>query len=161
EEAPGPLAALRGSQQVPLSGGAELVRSTDLSDGSRVGMRPGAHLSVLENSDHAFVTHLANGHADFSVKPGAPPPCVLQCGRATLEVVGTGFSLERSPDELRVEGRHGVVLVRGEEVPDRIRRLVAGESLSLTAAVAASSSVDAPSGSAGSAAPDPAASNEI
>lgn len=156
-EAPGPLAALHGSEEVPLSGGAELVHSTDLSDGSRVGMRPGARLSVLENSDHTFVTHLANGHADFTVKPGGPRRWVVECGRATIEVVGTEFSLERSANELRVEVRHGVVLVRGEDVPDHVRRLVAGESLSLTAAAPAASSV----GAASSAAPEPSAFSDV
>jgi transmembrane sensor len=150
-ETAGPLAALHGAFERPLSGGAELVQSTELSDGSRVAMRPGARLAVLENSGRTFVTHLSSGHADFSVKPGGPRRWIVECGRATIEVVGTEFSLERSPDELFVGVKHGVVLVRGEDVPDRVRRLVAGESLRLNAPRA-----PAPPASAVSADPPPA-----
>jgi transmembrane sensor len=173
-ETPGPLAAIHGSSERPLSGGAELVQSTALSDGSNVVMRPGARLAVLENSGHAFVTHLSSGHADFSVKPGGPRRWVVECGPATIEVVGTEFTLERSPDELLVDVKHGVVLVRGEVVPDRIRRLVAGESLRLEivaapAPAASAAPVDSPallvppaeSASTGVAVPKPAESSEL
>jgi transmembrane sensor len=51
---------------------------------------------------------------------------------ATVEVVGTAFSCERSPGKLRVVVRHGVVLVRSERITDRARRLSAGESLELS-----------------------------
>ena len=124
-----PLAAVGATPEHPLSGGDEIAQTTALSDGSRVDMRKGARLSVLENTGHVFVTHLSTGHADFSVKPGGPRRWVVECGNATVEVVGTQFSLERRPNELVVDVRHGVVLVRGEGVPDRVRRLTAGESM--------------------------------
>jgi transmembrane sensor len=128
----GPLATVGALRQRALSGGDELAQPTELSDGSRVGIRSGARLSVLENSGRVFVVQLTRGHADFSVKPGGPRRWVIECGDATVEVVGTEFSLERSPGDLFVEVRHGVVLVRGDDVPDHVRRLTAGESLHLT-----------------------------
>ena len=56
----------------------------------------------------------------------------IECGLATVEVVGTHFDVERSPGRLRVAVARGQVLVRGERVPDRVRRLAAGEALEVT-----------------------------
>jgi transmembrane sensor len=66
---------------------------------------------------------------------------------ATVEVVGTRFTCERTDDRLRVAVARGAVLVRGERIPDRVRRLSAGESLEIAAppapAAAAEPTVDA------------------
>jgi len=131
-EPAGPLALVAGTAEHPLAGGDDIANTTNLSDGSRVALDSGAHLSIIENSGRTFVTHLSSGRADFSVKPGGPRRWVVECGLATIEVVGTEFTVARSTADLRVEVRHGVVVVRGEDVPDHVRRVVAGESLRLT-----------------------------
>jgi hypothetical protein len=67
---------------------------------------------------------------------------------ATVEVVGTGFDCARAPGRLDVSVQHGAVLVRGGRVPDRARRLTAGETLEVLDAPApvetGESSVGAP-----------------
>ena len=105
--------------------GAELA----LSDGSRVDLAPGARFAPLESTGTSFVAVLERGSAHFEVRPGGPRRWQIECGLATVEVVGTGFDCLRAPGRLSVSVRHGAALVRGERVPDRARRLAAGETL--------------------------------
>src|SRR5262249_29869787 len=89
----------------------------------------GARLEPIESSASNFIALLDRGSASFDVQPGGPRHWQIECGLATVEVVGTRFSCARSPDRLHVGVERGVVLVRGERVPSRARRLSAGESL--------------------------------
>jgi transmembrane sensor len=104
-----------------------------LSDGSWVTLRPNSRIDVLENNEVALVTLLSSGSAGFKVNPGGPRRWTIECGLATVEVVGTRFSLLREPSRVRVDVQHGVVLVRGERVRDRVQRLVDGQWLEVTA----------------------------
>ena len=85
----------------------------------------------------SFVAVLERGSAHFEVRPGGPRRWQIECGLATVEVVGTGFDCARAPGRLRVSVQHGAVLVRGERVPDRAQRLAAGESLEVLDAAGA------------------------
>jgi transmembrane sensor len=100
-----------------------------LSDGSRVDLAGNARFASLESNGTSFVAVLERGSAHFEVRPGGPRHWQIECGLATVEVVGTGFDCARAPGKLRVSVQHGAVLVRGERVPDRARRLAAGETL--------------------------------
>ena len=100
-----------------------------MSDGSRVDLAAGARFAPLESNGSSFVAVLERGSAHFEVRPGGPRRWQIECGLATVEVVGTGFDCARTPGKLRVSVQHGAVLVRGERVPDRARRLAAGEAL--------------------------------
>jgi transmembrane sensor len=111
------------------SGGA--ASDIGLSDGSHIRLAPGARIEPLESTGSTFSAIVAQGRADFDVRPGGPRHWTIECGLATVEVVGTEFTCERGPGRLHVEVRHGVVLVRGDRVPERVRRLSAGESLDL------------------------------
>jgi len=100
-----------------------------MSDGSRVDLAAGARFTPLESTGTSFVAVLERGSAHFEVRPGGPRRWQIECGLATVEVVGTGFDCARAPGRLSVSVQHGAVLVRGERVPDRARRLAAGETL--------------------------------
>src|SRR6185369_15078012 len=89
---PGPLGRVAPAGTDGLPGGSELDRVNELSDGSRIDLRPGSHLAVLENSGRVFATLLGQGHADFEVRPGGPRRWIIECGAFTVEVVGTAFS---------------------------------------------------------------------
>jgi transmembrane sensor len=102
-----------------------------LSDGSTIQLAPEASLEILENSGRVFLIHLRHGLSYFEVKPGGPRRWVIECGLATVEVVGTHFSIDRTGNGLSVRVSRGVVLVRGERVPDHVRRLAAGEEMRL------------------------------
>ncbi len=100
-----------------------------MSDGSRVDLAGGARFAPLESNGSSVVAVLERGSAHFEVRPGGPRRWQVECGLATVEVVGTGFDCARAPGRLDVSVQHGAVLVRGERVPDRARRLTAGETL--------------------------------
>jgi transmembrane sensor len=102
-----------------------------LSDGSTIDLSAGARFEPIESSASSFIAVLERGSASFAVTPGGPRRWQIECGLATVEVVGTRFSCVRGPDRLHVGVEHGVVLVRGERVVNRVRRLTAGESLDI------------------------------
>lgn len=102
-----------------------------LDDGSRIDLERGARLEPLESSGTTFAAALARGSAVFDVRPGGPRRWTIECGLATVEVIGTRFSCTRQPGRLHVDVDRGTVLVRGERVPDRVRRLGAGEGIDI------------------------------
>jgi transmembrane sensor len=106
----------------------------ELSDGSTIELAPGTRIEALESTDRAFAALLSEGRAVFHVLAGGPRRWSIECGLATVEVVGTRFVIERGPARVRVEVLEGVVLVRGERVPDRVKRLAAGERMDIDGA---------------------------
>jgi transmembrane sensor len=124
----GPLLLADGRELVAMDASGS-AKEIDLSDGSRIRLSPGARIEPLQSSGATFSAIVTQGRADFDVRPGGSRRWVVECGLATIEVLGTVFACEREPGRLRVVVRRGVVLVRGERVPDRARRLSAGETL--------------------------------
>ncbi|MBX3275645.1 MAG: FecR domain-containing protein [Sandaracinaceae bacterium] len=155
-----------------LAGGAPLARVHErdlaLSDGSRVTLEPGARLEVLRNDGHAASWLLVRGRARFEVTPAGPRVWTVEAGLATVEVVGTVFTVTRDERGVEVAVERGVVLARGERVPDRVRRLEAGDTLRVeppAAAERAARDDGAPASALAAApetarAPDEAASDE-
>jgi transmembrane sensor len=133
----GPL-LLADGREITAVAAENTSREVRLADGSNIRLAPGAHVEPLVSSGTSFSAIVTEGRADFEVRPGGPRHWVVECGLATVEVVGTAFTCDRAPGHLHVEVRHGVVLVRGDRVPDRARRLSAGESLDLTEPVPSS-----------------------
>ena len=131
----GPLRLASGATIAAVDAPAAGARMS-FSDGSYIALGAGARLEPLESSGSTFIAIVARGTATFDVRPGGPRRWQIECGLATVEVVGTHFEVERSPGRLRVAVSRGQVLVRGERVPDRVRRLAAGESLEVTDATA-------------------------
>jgi transmembrane sensor len=107
----------------------EQAQTVRFSDGSTVLLRPQSSLEVLENDGKAFVTLLTSGAARFDVQPAGPRRWTIECGLASVEVVGTRFSIRREPAGVHVDVEHGIVLVRSDLIVDHVRRLTAGESL--------------------------------
>jgi transmembrane sensor len=104
-----------------------------LSDGSVLSLDAGARLEPLENTARSVLLLLTEGRVTFDVRPGGPRRWSIECGLATIEVVGTRFTITRSVDRVLVEVERGTVLVRGERVPDRVQRLTAGAKLEIAA----------------------------
>jgi transmembrane sensor len=149
---PGPLRLANGDAIVALDAppaGVHLM----MSDGSRVELAPGARFEPIESSATTFIAVLERGSASFDIRPGGPRRWQIECGLATVEVVGTRFSCARGADRLRVGVERGVVLVRGERVANRARRLSAGESLEVLDATAAADVEPAAGGADEAAAP--------
>jgi transmembrane sensor len=132
----GPLRFVDGRALAAVDAPAEGARLA-LSDGSMIELGGGARFAPLESSGTTFLGVLQRGSASFDVRPGGPRRWQVECGLATIEVVGTRFSCERGEGRLRVSVQRGEIVVRGERVADRARRLAAGESLDVVDAPAA------------------------
>jgi transmembrane sensor len=102
--------------------------AVSLTDGSRIKLAPDSRVEVLENDGQTFRTVLRHGSGTFDVRPGGPRKWTVECAGVTVEVVGTRFTLARTGRALRVEVDHGVVVVRGPHIADRVLRLTAGQS---------------------------------
>jgi transmembrane sensor len=123
--------ALAGGGPLPLTiAPLSRFRAVDLNDGSRITVARGSQLDMLESSARKLVLALRRGRARFDVRPHGPRAWQVECAGVTVQVVGTAFVVERTEEEVRVSVEHGVVLVRGEAVPDRVQRLSAGARLS-------------------------------
>ena len=131
---PAPQAGPLTSNGVALAAGAVLeAPAVDLDDRSRLELARGARLAVLANEGDRFETQLEHGRAHFDVQPGGPRRWEVETDLATVEVVGTAFSVEASDQRVVVEVERGVVMVRGERVPGRVTRLTAGQHVIIEA----------------------------
>lgn len=136
--APGPLrladhAALASAQLEHPSGAPRSVR---FDDGSAVALGPDTALTPTANGGDQVSFALRRGSASFEVTPGGPRRWRVDCGLATVTVVGTAFTVERAPRALQVRVSHGTVWVDGAAVPGGHRVLTAGQSLSVEAPAA-------------------------
>jgi transmembrane sensor len=128
---PVPGALVSRDPAIPVAAGAVIDRGVDLDDGSRIALAAGALLHVLGNDGAQFVTLLEGGTARFEVTPGGPRRWTIETALATIEVAGTIFTVESSPDRLVVAVERGLVIVRGDRVPGRLARLSAGDRLAI------------------------------
>ncbi len=108
---------------------AESDAIVSLNDGSELRVSPQTRLLPLELSERAVVLHLLRGRTRFSVKPGGPRRWVIEAGGASVEVVGTKFTVEREQGVVSVQVEEGKVLVRSAAIEDGVARLTAGQSL--------------------------------
>src|ERR1043165_6805838 len=100
-----------------------------LDDGSRLTLRSGARLDLLESTPRAFSLALRRGTVDFDVRPGGSRLWKIECGPVTVEVVGTRFTVSRDEAHVAVSVERGAVLVSGPPVPDRVVRLGPSQSI--------------------------------
>lgn len=153
------LALLSGATPGVLSADAGPVEAR-FDDGSAVSLAALTRLEVLRNDARSFVTALRRGGATFDVKPGGPRHWIIEAGELSVEVVGTRFRVERQGELTRVSVNHGIVVVRGERVPNGSVRLTAGTSFELPVASAGSGAgVTADEGSSARAETEPTVPN--
>lgn len=128
-------AALTLADGRPLLAGTTLPAGAvlRLSDRSRVALSEGASLTLTRHAPTAVEFTLRAGHASFEVTPGGPRRWRVDCGLATVTVVGTGFDLDLDPARLTVSVRHGAVRVAGARVAGASQLLRAGASLAVWA----------------------------
>ncbi len=129
---PGPLHRASGAAVLPLDGAAG-ERAVAFDDRSRVELSGDARLEPARNDGRVFEASLVRGRARFDVAPRGPRRWTIDCGLATVTVLGTSFVAERSPGRLRVSVLHGLVRVAGERVEGGARVLAEGESIDVLA----------------------------
>lgn len=118
-----------GGGALPVSLAGERV--VELDDGSRVSLA-GARVEVVENGADDFVMTLHEGRVRYAVRPGGPRAWWIECGLATVRVVGTRFELERGATSLRVTVDEGAVSVRSHLIEGGVRILRGGEEVQLS-----------------------------
>lgn len=128
----GPLTLVDGSPlpaQFDVRSGPRVV---SFSDASRLELRRGTRLDVVESSASSVGFALRHGAVSFSVTPDGPRRWRIDCGEVSVEVVGTVFRVERDEAGVRVAVERGAVAVRGLGVSDGVQRLGAGGRLQVS-----------------------------
>lgn len=132
---PTPIAPLAAASGDVLP--ATLTGVVAFSDGSQLALDDGTRADVVANQAGRLTLVLREGHARFEVNPASHRQWVIETGVASVEVLGTIFTVDRRPEGVRVGVERGVVLVRSERLPDRVQRLEAGMSVFAPALIAA------------------------
>ena len=127
----GPLVTSEGKRFESLEAPARESARIGFADGSQIEVAPGARLEGLAATANEFVLLLRRGKAHFSVTPGGPRRWLIEARGASVEVVGTHFSVESGKGVMAVSVESGIVLVRSPLLADGVQRLGAGQSLRL------------------------------
>jgi transmembrane sensor len=120
----GPLATASG-ETLPST----LTGAVAFSDGSQLTLDEGTRAEVVANQTGRLTLVLRSGRGRFEVNPASHRQWVVETGVASVEVLGTIFTVDRRATGVHVEVERGVVLVRSEGLPDRVQRLEAGMSV--------------------------------
>ncbi|MCR4540438.1 FecR domain-containing protein [Pseudomonas sp. 18.1.10] len=87
---------------------AKGMRTLNLPDGSTLYVNANTQLRVDFNA-HQRIVHLDKGQLYIEVAPDKERPLFVQAGEANVRVVGTGFDVRRSQQQLVVSVAHGQV----------------------------------------------------
>ena len=87
---------------------AKGMRTLNLPDGSTLYVNANTRLRVDFNA-HQRIVHLDKGQLYIEVAADKERPLYVQAGQATVRVVGTGFDVRRSQQQLVVSVAHGQV----------------------------------------------------
>ncbi|MGA9705839.1 FecR family protein, partial [Pseudomonas sp.] len=87
---------------------AKGMRTLDLPDGSTLYVNANTRLRV-DFSAHQRIVHLDKGEVYIEVAADKERPLFVQAGEASVRVVGTGFDVRRSQQQLVVSVAHGQV----------------------------------------------------
>ena len=87
---------------------AKGMRTLPLPDGSTLYVNANTRLRV-DFTAHQRIVHLDKGQLYIEVAADKERPLFVQAGEASVRVVGTGFDVRRSPQQLVVSVAHGEV----------------------------------------------------
>lgn len=144
DAAPNSVASIT-TPDLRLRGGAEFVGLAPLNQStpaSAVIFEDGSTLTALAAqtvverlamTERDVTLRLASGAVEVHVMKGGRRKWTIETGDLSVEVVGTRFVVRRSREGSEVAVQEGVVLVRGNRLPDGVRRLNAGETVTVPA----------------------------
>lgn len=112
---------------------ASTEKRVTLSDGSRLTLAPGASLEIKESSDHRLEMALQKGWVRFNVTPGQGRTWVVEAGLGRVVVLGTQFTVSRTPRTVKVAVHRGTVALQDARTGRDIATLTKGESRELRA----------------------------
>lgn len=102
------IGAPRASYHTQVAALAKGMRTLALPDGSTLYVNANTRLRV-DFTAHQRVVHLDTGQLYIEVAADKERPLFVQAGEASVRVVGTGFDVRRSPQQLVVSVAHGQV----------------------------------------------------
>lgn len=102
------IGAPRALYHTQVAAHAKGMRTLHLPDGSTLYVNANTRLQVDFNS-HQRLVHLEQGQLYIEVAPDKERPLYVQAGEANVRVVGTGFDVRRSKQQLVVSVAHGQV----------------------------------------------------
>ncbi len=102
------LGAPRELYHTQVAAQAKGTRTLNLPDGSTLYVNANTRLRV-DFSAHQRIVHLDQGQLYIEVAADKERPLFVQAGEARVRVVGTGFDVRRSPQQLVVSVAHGQV----------------------------------------------------
>lgn len=120
--------ALELAEGAALPPGARVSTVTTLSDGSQLAPEQLARVEVLRNAGGRFVARQSDGRCRYSVTPGGRRTWVIETPQATVEVLGTVFSVDARTTSVAISVERGRVRVRSRGASSQERLLEAGES---------------------------------
>ncbi|WP_455883510.1 FecR family protein [Pseudomonas putida] len=103
-----PIGAPRALYHTQVAAHAKGMRTLDLPDGSTLYVNANTRLRV-DFSAHQRIVHLDKGEVYIEVAADKERPLFVQAGEASVRVVGTGFDVRRSQQQLVVSVAHGQV----------------------------------------------------
>ena len=109
-----PIGAPRELYHSQVAAHAKGMRTLNLPDGSTLYVNANTRLRV-DFSAHQRILHLDKGQLYIEVAADKERPLYVQAGEANVRVVGTGFDVRRSQQQLVVSVAHGQVAFE----PDR------------------------------------------
>ncbi|WP_369300733.1 FecR domain-containing protein [Pseudomonas sp. N2-5-1-1] len=109
-----PIGAPRELYHSQVAAHAKGMRTLNLPDGSTLYVNANTRLRV-DFSAHQRILHLDKGQLYIDVAADKERPLYVQAGEANVRVVGTGFDVRRSQQQLVVSVAHGQVAFE----PDR------------------------------------------
>ncbi|AZE93522.1 Iron siderophore sensor protein [Pseudomonas orientalis] len=102
------LGAPRELYHAQVAGHAKGMRTLHLPDGSTLYVNANTRIRV-DFTAHQRILHLDKGQLYIEVAADQERPLYVQAGEATVRVVGTGFDVRRSEQQLVVSVAHGQV----------------------------------------------------
>ncbi|CRM45411.1 FecR family protein [Pseudomonas sp. 44 R 15] len=108
------LGAPRELYHAQVAGHAKGMRTLHLPDGSTLYVNANTRIR-MEFTAHQRILHLDKGQLYIEVAADQERPLYVQAGEANVRVVGTGFDVRRSEQQLVVSVAHGQVVFE----PDR------------------------------------------
>ncbi|TVT89899.1 FecR domain-containing protein [Pseudomonas sp. RGB] len=103
-----PIGAPRELYHSQIAAHAKGMRTLNLPDGSTLYVNANTRLRV-DFSAHQRILHLDKGQLYIDVAADKERPLYVQAGEANVRVVGTGFDVRRSQQQLVVSVAHGQV----------------------------------------------------
>ena len=102
------IGAPRELYHTQMAAHAKGMRTLDLPDGSTLFINANTRVRV-DFSAHQRIVHLDKGQVYIEVAADKERPLFVQAGAASVRVVGTGFDVRRSQQQLVVSVAHGQV----------------------------------------------------